>query len=320
MQFLPESRTPYPSYFDPTSQTQYSQYPAYSEIIPDDRSSASAYTSQPYGSYPLDSRVGYTGADFGPIYAKPGYTPPPEPYESPTQSRSGNPQCTSSTLYATRVNTQYNKTSGLRREDSMSSALYNSPGYAMQHPLPPQAKGAPYSNMLPPRLVPQKTPLAVPPDPNLPPIPGTPMTVFLNRSSANASLRESEANDDNNNNAAGLTTGGRPRTTRPVSASDHRLFPYREASALRAAIRKWRNLCHQLPRRLVRRLRRELVQYLRSMVGLRRLNIKSLRRRRLIDNKYLPILKKFRLKRGKYKPLKRKKLSTSNNIYTWKEP
>ena len=207
MQFLPESRTPYPSYFDPTSQTQYSQYPAYSEIIPDDRSSASAYTSQPYGSYPLDSRVGYTGADFGPIYAKLGYTPPPEPYDSPTQSRSGNPQCTSSTLYATRVNTQYNKTSGLRREDSMSSALYNSPGYAKQHPLPPQAKGAPYSNMLPPRLVPQKTPLAVPPDPNLPPIPGTPMTVFLNRSSANASLRESEANDDNNNNAAGLTNG-----------------------------------------------------------------------------------------------------------------
>jgi hypothetical protein len=94
----------------------------------------------------------------------------------------------------------------------MSSAIYNGPVYATQHPLPPPPpKEGAYSNMPPPRLVPQKTPLAVPPGPNLPPIPGTPMTVFSNRSSVNASLREGEAHDDDGNNSAGLTTGRNPR-------------------------------------------------------------------------------------------------------------
>ena len=218
-QFVPQSIAPYPPYYGPLSQAQPQSYqhPGYAETVPDYRSSAPAYTSQPYdssqpfGSYPSDSKVGYTGPDFGPTYVNAGYVPPPEPYDSPAQSRSGSPQSTSSTLFATLANTQYNKTSGLQREESMSSAIYNGPGYTTQHPLPapPPAKSAPYSN-IPPRLVPQKTPLAVPPAPNLPPIPGTPMTAFTNRSSANASLREGEA-DDNDNDTSGLTTGRRSR-------------------------------------------------------------------------------------------------------------
>ena len=232
-QFLPQSIAPYTPYFDPSSQTQpqSSQYPRYSEIVPDYRSSAPdyrssapAYTSQPYGSYPPpDSKVGYTGPDFGPTYANAGYVPPPEPYDSPAQSRSGSPQSTSSTLYATRVNTLYNKTSGFQREDSMSSSIYNGPGYTTQPPLPPPAKEVPYSNVPPPRLVPQKTPLAVPPGPNLPPIPGTPMTAFTNRSSANPSLREGEADNDNDNNITGssLTVGRRPgEDRRPGEEAD----------------------------------------------------------------------------------------------------
>ena len=216
-QFLPQSIAPYTSYFDPSSQTQpqASQYLGYPETIPGYRSSARAHASQPYGSYPPDSMVGYTVPYFGPIYANPGYgyTPPPEPYDSPAESRSGSPQSTSSTLYATKFNTQYNKTSDLQREDNISSAIYNGPGYATQHPLPPPAKEAPYSNMPLPRLVPQKTPLAVPPDPNLPPIPGTPMTAFINRSSTNTSLPEGEADNDSDNNVTGsaLTMGRRPR-------------------------------------------------------------------------------------------------------------
>jgi len=206
-QYLPQSTapyTPYP-YFDPSSpRPPFSQFPGYAETVPDYRSSAPAYSSLPYdGGYSSDSKAGYSGPDFGPTYANAGYVPPPEPYDSPAQSRSGSPQSTSSTLYATRVNTQYNKTSGLQREDSMSSAIYNGPAYSTQHPLPPPP-AKPYSNMPPPRLVPQKIPLAVPPGPNLPPIPGTP--AFTNRSSANPSLREGDADDaegGDNNNVAG---------------------------------------------------------------------------------------------------------------------
>jgi len=236
-QYLPQSTTPYfePSsqtqqstapytpypYFEPSSPTQpqFSQRPGYSETVPSYRSSAPAYSSQPYGGYSSDSKVGYSGPDFGPTYANAGYVPPPEPYDSPAQSRSGSPQSTSSTLYTTRVNTQYNKTSGLQREDSMSSAIYNGPAYSTQHPLPPPP-AQPYSNMPPPRLVPQKIPLAVPPGPNLPPIPGTP--AFTNRSSANPSLREGDADDaedgDNNNDNI---AGSRPRNDSEDEAHVH---------------------------------------------------------------------------------------------------
>ena len=212
-QFIPQSITSYIPCIDPSSQTQpqSSQYPGYSETVRDYQSSAPAYTSQPYGSYPSDSKVGYTGPDFGP-YANADYVPP-DPYDSSSQSRPESPQITSSTLFATRANTQYNKTSSLQRGDSISTPIYNGPGYTTQHPLPappPPAKAAPYNNIPPPRLVLQKTPFAVPPGPNLPLIPRTPMTAFTNRSSENASLREGEALD-NDNNAAGLTTGRRSK-------------------------------------------------------------------------------------------------------------
>ena len=94
----------------------------------------------------------------------------------------------------------------------MSSPIYNGPGDTIQHPslAPPSAKAALHSNILPLKVVPQETLLAVPPGLNLPPIPGTPTTAFTNRSSANANLREGEA-DDNDNNAAGFTMGRRSR-------------------------------------------------------------------------------------------------------------
>jgi len=191
-QFIPQPIPPYTPYVYPSSQTrpQFSQYPWYPEMVPDYRSSSPAYTPQPYGGYPSHSP-----AD--------GNSPPFIPPDLPAQSRSGSPQSTSS---ATRANTQYNKTSGLQREDSVSSSINSGPGYTTQHPLPSTpAKEAPYSSTPPPRLVPQKTPLAVTPGPNLPPIPGTATTVLTNRSSENASLREGE---DDDNNAA---TRERPR-------------------------------------------------------------------------------------------------------------
>ena len=188
--------TPYfypSSHFYPSSQTQpqFSQYPRYPETVPNDRSSSPAYT---YVGYPSHS-------------PKDGNSPPFIPPDLPDQSRSGSPQSTSSTSY-TRFNTRSNKTSGLQREDSVSSAINNGPGYATQHPLPATpAEEAPYSSIPPPRFIPQKTPLAVAPGPNLPPIPGSATTVLTNRSHANTSLREGE-DDDNDNNAA---TGERPR-------------------------------------------------------------------------------------------------------------
>jgi hypothetical protein len=218
-QYVPQPSPPhtpyfYPSsHFYPSSQTrpQFSQYPRYPETVPNYRSSSPAF---PHVGYPPPS----------PTY---GNSPPFIPPDLPDQSRSGSPQSTSSTSY-TRVNTQSNKTSGLQREDSVSSAINNGPGYATQHPLPATpAKEALYSSIPPPKLVPQRIPLAVAPGSNLPPIPGSAMTALTNRSNANASLREGEDDDDDDDedddeDTAGLTTGGRPRGE--VDDETHVLF------------------------------------------------------------------------------------------------
>ena len=79
-----------------------------------------------------------------------------------------------------------------------SIAIYKGLGYSTEHSLPdvPANNVLSYSDIpypdIPPRLVTQKIPLAIPPGPNLPPIPGTPMTGLSNRSSANPSLRAEE--------------------------------------------------------------------------------------------------------------------------------
>jgi len=203
-QYLSQPMAPYPSYFEPSQfqppvQTPYQQYP---EPVPDYSSSAPAYTSQPYSRYPSDSKFGYTGPDYGPTYTNDGYIPPPEPYDSSSQSHSGSPESTSPTLYVTRSNTEYNKGSGLQRDDSIDSAIYKGPGYPTDHPLPDIPKYTPYPN-IPPRLVPHKIPLAIPPGPNLPTIPGTPAT---NRSSAGSSIRAEEGDV----NPSTLSTGKRP--------------------------------------------------------------------------------------------------------------
>jgi len=99
-------------------------------------------------------------------------------YDSPIQSR---PESISSTLYAKRSITDFNKTSGPQREENTGPPIYNG-GYSGQTPIPAKHPRTP-------RLVPQGFPLPVPPDPNLPLIPRTPMTGFSNRSSANSSLR-----------------------------------------------------------------------------------------------------------------------------------
>ena len=228
-QYLPQSIPPYPSYFEPPQfqqqvQPPFQQYPPYPDLVPDYSSSAPAYTSQPYGRYPPDSKIGYTGPDYGPTYTNAGYVPPPEPYDSPNQSRSGSPESTTSTLYATRSNTEFNKMSSLQREDSMDSiAIYKGLGYSTEHSLPdvPADNGLSCSDIpypdIPPRLVTQKIPLAVPPGPNLPPIPVTPATT---RSSAGSSIRAEEGDM----HPSSLTIGKRPQDDADDENENHVRF------------------------------------------------------------------------------------------------
>ncbi|KDR70985.1 hypothetical protein GALMADRAFT_254612 [Galerina marginata CBS 339.88] len=189
---MPPAAYPYTPYFDPYQPSSYqpygeSQFPGYIDL----RQAAPSYTDLSYG-YSSDPKTGFTDPGFGPTYASANYVPPPEPYDSPTPSRAGSPQSTSSTLNVTRSNTQHNKMSGLQREDSDASAIYNGPGYPVRNPLPVPPKIPTSPSDIPPRIVPKKA-LAVPPPPSLPPIPGTPATAFFDNNSARNSHSSSGA-------------------------------------------------------------------------------------------------------------------------------
>ncbi|KAJ3495064.1 hypothetical protein NLJ89_g10687 [Agrocybe chaxingu] len=121
------------------------------------------------------------------------YHPPPEPYDTPDQSRSQSPDSTSSRTDATRANTVRN--SGNRASYSRQNTMDSTLSYVSStdsNPLPPASYPPPpplspkiplVSNFNPPANAPPiKHRLAIPPPPNLPPIPGTPMTAFSNRS------------------------------------------------------------------------------------------------------------------------------------------
>ncbi|KAF8159937.1 hypothetical protein B0H34DRAFT_674211 [Crassisporium funariophilum] len=159
----------YPTTFDSNYQPPFHDVPSYTD----------------FGLSGARSR-GYDGM-YSPLQHTGGYNPPPEPYVTPTQSRSGSPESTTSTVNVTRSNTLQNQSSKVQREDSIgasSLSLYDQ-GYSFQNPvrLPPRKTFA--QGTIPPRLVPirYQASLAVPPPPNLPPIPGTPLGALNDRNS-----------------------------------------------------------------------------------------------------------------------------------------
>ncbi|KIM38312.1 hypothetical protein M413DRAFT_30162 [Hebeloma cylindrosporum] len=202
---LPQPTAPYTPYPFPEP-THY----VHPETVSDYRSGTPAYT-QPYGPFPPlppDSTA-------SPAYANDGFTPPPDRNDSTTQLRSGSPHNMSSTPSATRANTQYNKASSLQRKDSDSSIIYTGtytgyPTHRSFHFPPHDGQYAMPSPRLGSQKSHQKTPLAVPPGPSLPPIPGTPMPPFTTHTGGKKpSRREGETEDGDKINTAGLIMAGR---------------------------------------------------------------------------------------------------------------
>ncbi|KAF8883319.1 hypothetical protein CPB84DRAFT_1850966 [Gymnopilus junonius] len=108
--------------------------------------------------------------------------PPPEPYDSEEPSEEDGP-----TSNATQSNTFYNKfSSGPQPGDSSSgSGVPDRPGSISETPpvpAPPTQVPQPPRNITT-TLAPTRTPLAVPPPPTLPPIPGTPANPYTQPSS-----------------------------------------------------------------------------------------------------------------------------------------
>ncbi|KJA18069.1 hypothetical protein HYPSUDRAFT_45651 [Hypholoma sublateritium FD-334 SS-4] len=104
-------------------------------------------------------------------YTKKSYKRPKSPLES-----DGNEDSTSSTLYATQSNTLYNKISTFRPEEDMADnfPVFKGPVYISDHPLPrPPLPRAISENSRFDPYAPRKAGLAVPPPPDLPPIPGS---------------------------------------------------------------------------------------------------------------------------------------------------
>jgi hypothetical protein len=134
------------------------------------------YRSSPYYQPSFDdAQGGYVPDTYGPTYASDTYVPPLEPYSTPT----GWPHSPLSTDGVTQANIILNQSPKRQHDDNMTSSAYI-PSAGITLPRVP-ITSAEETHL---RLVPNEAYLGVSP-PSLPPIPGTPIIPFADRSSKN---------------------------------------------------------------------------------------------------------------------------------------
>ncbi|KAF8815765.1 hypothetical protein BYT27DRAFT_6655025 [Phlegmacium glaucopus] len=133
------------------------------------------YRSSPYYHPSFDdAQGGHVRDTYGPTYASDTYVPPLEPYSTPT----GWPHSPLSTDAVTQTNIIPNQSPKRQHDDNMTSATYI-PSAGITLPRVPITS----AEETPSRLVPNEAYLGV--SPSLPPISGTPIIPFADRSSKN---------------------------------------------------------------------------------------------------------------------------------------
>ncbi|KAF8815767.1 hypothetical protein BYT27DRAFT_7155352 [Phlegmacium glaucopus] len=133
------------------------------------------YRSSPYYQPSFDdAQGGYVPDTYGPTYASDTYVPPLEPFSTPT----GWPHSPLSTDAVTQANIIPNQSPKRQHDDNMTSVAYI-PSAGITLPRVPTTS----AEETPPRHVPNEAYLGV--SPSIPPISGTPIIPFADRSSKN---------------------------------------------------------------------------------------------------------------------------------------
>ena len=171
-----QQSTPYPystPYYNPTpypypGATPYASY----TYIPQPGAPVPPY-SEPNRTYPPDPKGGYGFSD--PTYAAASYVPPAEVYDSSESLAENN-----GTDDPTQRNTFYNAFPPGFQPYDQNNQLHDQPGSRSNSEQRPSSQVHPPASDDPsPQFGLKRAPLAVPPPPTLPPIPGTPATAFL---------------------------------------------------------------------------------------------------------------------------------------------